>query len=315
MQRLICAVLSAWIWTALPLAAANDGLFVGAGYAAPAPVEVAPGQIVTLFFRGIPAAADGSLRVARAQSLPVPEMLAGLAVEIDQLPRTTPYRLPVLAVMQVNECEVVTFRPICLLTAIRIQIPMELTPAVAKLFVVVDGERGRNTLLRPVRENSHVLSACDITWDTNPGSTCNRLAFHADGKAVSEVWPARRGETLVVYAYGLGPVEPRVATGEVSPAGAVVGEPVSRVLRVTFRVFRNANGSLPRYFDTEAPPADAAPEFAGLTPGQIGLYQMNVKVPESLEIPIACGGDTKSNVLAKVFTSQGVENLAFCVEP
>ncbi|MBL8214188.1 MAG: hypothetical protein JNK87_25935 [Bryobacterales bacterium] len=314
-SRMVMGALA--LWSLLPAASGQtvDAQFLQAGYAAPGPVEVAPGQLVTLFFRGIGRMPAGGMRNAQAQTVPLPETLAGISAWIQQLPRTSPYPLALLSVRQHNECEEASGQPVCLLTALRVQIPTELGAAVGKLTVTVDGSPSRTFLIRPVRDDAHVLTTCDLTWDTNPGSDCGRVAFHADGTAISESRPARRGETIVLYAHGLGPTIPRVATGTAAPAGVELVEAAARQLAVRFLALRNADGSLPRY--VEALPADGgnAVVYAGLTAGQIGLYQVNVKVPELLEIPILCGGDTRSNAVAKVSSSKGTENVALCVAP
>lgn len=294
---------------------AGEAQFLHAGYAAPGPVEVAPGQVVTLFFRGIGRMPAGSMRNGQAQTVPLPETLAGISASIEQLPRASPYPLALFSVRQHNECEEASGRPGCLLTALRVQIPTDLTPTVAKLTVAVDGDPSRTFLIRPVRDDAHVLTTCDLTWDTNPGSKCLRIAFHADGTSVSEASPARRGETIVIYAHGLGPTIPRVATGTAAPAGVELVEATARQLSVRFLALRNADGSLPRYLEAQPGDGDNAIVYAGLVAGQIGLYQINVKVPELLEVPILCGGDTRSNAVVKVSSSRGTENVAVCVAP
>jgi uncharacterized protein (TIGR03437 family) len=298
-----------------PVLAQTDASLAAVGYAAPGPVEVAPGQIITLFFLGIKSAPNGSLRSGQAQSVPIPASIAGLSVEILQLPETTPFPLPILAVRQQNECEEVTGRPICLVTAIRVQMPSALTPTVAKLLVKEDGQASRTFLVRPIRNNAHIVTSCDLTWDTNPGSVCRRLAYHANGTMVDENAPAKPGETIVLYAHGLGPTLPGVNAGDVSPAGAAVIDATYRQLKAGFSVFRNASPSTPRYFEADNPEIENAMVYAGLTPGQVGLYQINVRIPGSLAIPIPCGGDTRSNVLVKISTPQGTENMPMCVEP
>jgi uncharacterized protein (TIGR03437 family) len=71
--------------------------------------------------------------------------------------------------------------------------------------------------------------------------------------------PAQRGETVILYATGLGPTFPEGPEGEPAPFD-VFSE---TVLPVTATV-----GGLP-----------ATVEFSGLSPGFSGLYQINLQVP------------------------------------
>ena len=78
--------------------------------------------------------------------------------------------------------------------------------------------------------------------------------------------PARAGEALVIYAIGLGPTSPPAATGAAAPSV----EPLARVAgntSVTFGGGFTGTG------------ITVAPLFVGLTPGFVGLYQINVLVP------------------------------------
>ena len=76
--------------------------------------------------------------------------------------------------------------------------------------------------------------------------------------------PAKAGDTLVMYAIGLGPTSPAVATGEPAPSA----EPFARLTtnpQVSFGV---------GIFG-----ATVNPVFAALTPTFAGLYQINVTIP------------------------------------
>ena len=75
--------------------------------------------------------------------------------------------------------------------------------------------------------------------------------------------PASIGETVVIYCTGLGPVTPKVAEGAPPP-----GSPLSTAVKpVTVTIGGVA----------------ATVSFAGLTPGDPGLYQINAVVPSGIE--------------------------------
>lgn len=77
--------------------------------------------------------------------------------------------------------------------------------------------------------------------------------------------PARRGEALVIYAIGLGPTSPAVASGAAAPGA----EPLARVVPTPTVFFSGGlTGGIA-----------AAPFYVGMTPGSVGLYQINVLVP------------------------------------
>lgn len=94
--------------------------------------------------------------------------------------------------------------------------------------------------------------------------------------------PVRRGEFLEAYATGLGPVENPPATG--SPASTVTLSPTTADVTATI-------GGEP-----------ATVIFAGLAPGFVGLYQINIEVPANapsggaVELVLSVGG-VVSNVV------------------
>jgi uncharacterized protein len=90
----------------------------------------------------------------------------------------------------------------------------------------------------------------------------------------------RTGGALVLYLTGLGATDPPVHEGDAAPSS----EPLARTL------------AQPAVFVNGAP---ATVFFSGLTPGLVGVYQINVllptDVPASFEIDVEAGG-RKSNV-------------------
>ncbi|MBI3896444.1 MAG: hypothetical protein HY313_10995 [Acidobacteria bacterium] len=82
---------------------------------------------------------------------------------------------------------------------------------------------------------------------------------------VSTVSPARIGDFVQIYATGLGPVEPGVSNGQPAPL-----QPLSRMI-MPVEVLMNG---------IPAPHTDF--DFAGLAPTQVGVYQVNARVPEGV---------------------------------
>jgi uncharacterized protein (TIGR03437 family) len=84
--------------------------------------------------------------------------------------------------------------------------------------------------------------------------------------------PALPGEIIHFYLTGLGPVTPSVATGERTPASA----PLHRVVYPpVFCTVSNIGTTSTGFLNAPVP-------FVGLAPGYIGLYQMDLQVPQGL---------------------------------
>ncbi len=86
------------------------------------------------------------------------------------------------------------------------------------------------------------------------------IAQHSDYSYVDVNHPARPGEVLTIYLAGMGATNPAVASGQPSPSM----EPLGRVTIAPMVMVDSQN---------------AAVQFAGLTPGAVGLYQIDFTVP------------------------------------
>jgi len=88
-------------------------------------------------------------------------------------------------------------------------------------------------------------------------------AFHAGTRILADMdHPAAAGETLEIYGLGFGVTDPLVAAGVPSPAS-----PLARAHQMP---------------QLQIGGVDAAIKFAGLTPGVVGVYQVNAVVPQGL---------------------------------
>jgi hypothetical protein len=163
---------------------------------------------------------------------------------------------------------------------------------------------------------------------------CPAAVTHADGTLVTASSPAKPGETVVIYAFGLGQTTPAVKTGEPTPTPApVLGPSMRFFIRTVGLVFDycvNA-GPLRPYVNptTMRPIGLATPEFVGLTPGQVGLYQINVKLPDTFppvdpctELSVITGNAAAvlpnaalSNLTISMGGVSSFDEAAICVQP
>ncbi|HEX5228047.1 MAG TPA: hypothetical protein VFW44_10070, partial [Bryobacteraceae bacterium] len=82
--------------------------------------------------------------------------------------------------------------------------------------------------------------------------------------------PVKAGHIVTIYAIGLGPTSPVVASGTASPTSPLANVPGTT--QVCFGVVTPF-----------APPLCAKPSFVGLTPNFVGLYQINVEIPTGVK--------------------------------
>jgi hypothetical protein len=260
----------------------------GTGYADPSFMQVAPGQITTLYVTGLKTVL--SVQPVNATSLPLPTTLAAISVTLNQT-GSQPSPIPLLSVQQVSVCSTgsaspplspTSLSPDCLITAITVQIPFELSlvpnhefpPPYITAFVLTENENvSKSFKVVPVTENLHIMNTCDlftspksirvsqpITSSTLP---CYPLVTHANGDLIAADDPAQPGEEIVIWAFGLGLTNPIPKTGIASPPPAAT---LASFLYFQFDFRINAAPSRP-YINPLILTPIQAPIFAGLTAG------------------------------------------------
>ena len=159
---------------------------------------------------------------------------------------------------------------------INAQLPFEL-PTGRKYEIVVSANGALST-----------PNSIQVT-DTTPGVAAFAsgliISQHLSGALVSEDLPAAPGEIIIFYLAGLGSLDTSVPTGTAAPLDRLVRPLVPPTIT----------------FDGK----DAPVAFAGLTPGLVGLYQINFQVPANapdgdLTMLIGQQGNTSNQTIVPV---------------
>ncbi len=293
-----------------------------AGYLTPSLPAFAPGQVVTLTLYGL----KGPLPVSVAAStVPLPYTLAGISMTARQAAASpNPIPVPLFSLERLGDHT----------AAITIQVPFELVPSqyvypgpgflaespspglpsdpsMVTEFVVSDnGEAGETIPVAVLTDRVHVATYCDTSVPLASRqpviSICTPVVTHADGSLVSSSSPAHPGETVVIYAHGFGRTQPAVPSGRASPV------PAATALAAGFQtVWLVGNG--PMSIGVGNLPPAGVPAFAGLTPGLVGLYQVNLTIPPISGEIRSCS--TAGNLLVMIGGRTSFDNAFICVQP
>ncbi len=194
---------------------------------------LAPNAIATLYGTGLSftTRAVASTDVVRGV---MPTQLDGVAVWVNAIP-----------------CSLFLVSP----TQINFLVPYQLIAGTVSVIVARDGQAGPSVNIQ-LNSTSPGL----FLWNGN-----NAVAIHLNGKVVSSILPAVPGETIVIYAGGLGRTAPDTSGGQLATAAFPIY--YASQLRVLL------NG-------VACPPGNIL--YAGLAPGFAGLYQINLVLPPDL---------------------------------
>jgi len=236
--------------TAAPLLTAG-GIVHAASFQSGVPI--APGSLITLYGSKL---AD---RTGSAAAIPLPSALNGTEVTLGNRP------LPLLFTSdgQLNA-----------------QIPYDVPVDTQHQILVKRGEA------ISVPETLNVSAAQPGIFTTAQSGSGQGAITKADGAVVQPGTPANRGEVIIIYCSGLGPVSPAVVAGRPAPS--------SPLSSVTNPVTVTIGGQ------------EAQVLFAGLAPTFSGLYQINVSVPansltgDAVEVTLESAGQRSPPVTIAV---------------
>ena len=249
MKNKVCLLLS------VAMAAAALGLAATAAQAQIAVVNSASSKPGYPVAPGSLASAYGAFAGAvteAASALPLPLTLGGAMVTVEGLPA------PLLFVSEGQ---------------INLQIP-HAVPAGAPVSIVVNvgGAEVTGTL---------------VTTDTDP-ALFGIVVHHADGSLNAADNPVNRGDAVIVYGTGIGPVDSTPADGN-PPDGLSTGAQTARAF------FGGVEGTV---------------YWSGLAPGFVGLWQLNLQVPAApyvagpLPLLVTLGGRPSSNPEVTVYVAE-----------
>jgi hypothetical protein len=281
-------------------------------------VRIAPGQVVTVRVRGL---TKKFTSTQVATSVPLPTDFDGVSVTLRQNNNMAGVPLPLIRGDFADGCawSVVApdanSQPPCNdpdagMFVFQAQIPYTLVVngpgplgevrsvvADAILSVHENGRPGRDLRVVPVPDQVRILRRCSLPDQLFGEDRCDPEIYHSDATPVSASKPARSGEYLVAYAYGLGRPEVLIDAGTATPqSGLRLETPVS----VRF-------SGLATNEDTAV--------YSGLVPGQTGLYQVNFRVPALPNGLPACGANRTSNLSMVVRGTVSSDAVGFCAQP
>lgn len=310
------------VWSQPPIVA-------GAGYSQPAPIVASPGQLITVYVN-----IGGAIAATQAKTTPLPSMLAGLSALVTQpgSPLPQSFGIPLLAVFPVNTgCSLNpgAMIPCQVLNAITLQVPYEIglpstgSPIAYGVELGVSDTPPDNppvykalVMLTVQQDAIHVVHSGDTltgtnTWNDHSLQAPTRPAAvtHSDGTLVTSDNPARAGETIAIWAVGLGlPSSGTIKTGDPNPDTLLTTS-----VNVDFDFRSNAGPSMPSSANLGGPHVPATKVPAYFSPGYVGLYQINVTIPRP-PVPLQnCAGAFSSNLTINLGGVISYDGAAICV--
>ena len=221
------------------------------------------------FQRGLPP--TGSLAVAfcsglqvsgviSATVIPLPFMLNGISITVGGA------AAPILAVADDGGYQQINF-----------EVPQEAVPSSDGTWTVTASQNG-------VQITSQIASLQSPGDFFLIGGSSGAFQHASDFSLVSDQNPARPGEVLVGYLTGLPGTQPAVPTGQASPFSplATVPQPNTITKVDQFALLFNGLVIANNCPVVNSPCPASSLLWLGLTPGIVGVYQLNFAVPSSM---------------------------------
>jgi uncharacterized protein (TIGR03437 family) len=293
----------------------------GPAYEPPA-LRVSPGQIVTVFLSGHRTALSTELT---PQGKPADTTLGPFRVTLRQGPPERETPVPILSIKPYSNCG--QSRITCVekpTLGLTMQVPYEATPnfstvplpitsggTEAVLSVYENGEKILDQKLNRIQTDAiHIITGCDsanpfLPNGINTDARCWPLATVSDGSLLRFGQNVRGGDVVTLYAYGFG-ADTFGGTGAVTPTlaeNSTVDAQIDFGAGLAPRVERS------RPIGGER---NSAILYAGLSPGNIGLYQINIRIPTVPDNLPECVGNVTSNLTITLMGVQSLDGVRLC---
>jgi len=147
------------------------------------------------------------------------------------------------------------------------QMPVDTPLGTARVQVQREGQNSNVALVTVEARAPQVLRIGTTTYGAIQNAADYSIPMPANAIPGVLTHPAKVGDTLLIYAIGLGVTDPPVATGDPAPGTA----PLATLTKIPSVVFGSSIVGV-----------SAQPFFAGLAPTFAGLYQINVTIPQGV---------------------------------
>jgi uncharacterized protein (TIGR03437 family) len=211
---------------------------------------IAPGSLISIFGTKL------ANSQAAASTIPISTTLNGVTVKFVTGNTTINAPLAPLLFLQSDQINAV--------------VPWDLLPGNAakdvSVIVTNKGVASAEFSVKAAEFSPAIFSIGDLAAVQNVDGSLAQAEGSITGRATH---PAKIGDVVVIYATGLGPVDKTVADGDIPPSGKAVN-----TLKKPSVLFGGHTAQI---------------QFSGLSPQFVGVYQLNVVVPDVVagdKIPI-----------------------------